>query len=122
MHGASQRPQLAGLIIESGVADITQRFFQRVLPEELGVSRTDVMDELRRYFAYSRKLEGFQGKTLIMHARFDELIDARHAEMLYAAAREPKQLKIFDQGGHNDIFFRNRAEYMQLVEDFLAGV
>jgi pimeloyl-ACP methyl ester carboxylesterase len=122
LHGVSQRPQLAGLIIESGVADLTQRFFQRVLPEELGVSRADVVGELRKYFDYTRKLGSFQGRTLVMHARFDELIDVRHAEMLYSAAREPKQLKIFDQGGHNDIFFRNRLEYMQLVEAFLAAV
>ena len=122
LHGVYRRPQIAGLIIESGVADITQRFFQRVLPEELGVSQTDVVGELRKYFDYAQKLESFQGQTLVMHTRFDELIDAHYAEMLYAAAREPKRLKIFDQGGHNDIFFRNRAEYMQLVEAFLAAV
>lgn len=122
LHGVSQRPQIAGLMLESGVADLTERFFQRVLPEELGMSKADVVNELRKYFDYAQKLESFLGRTLILHARFDELIDARHAEMLYAAAREPKQLTIFPQGGHNDIFFRNRAEYMQLVEDFLAAV
>jgi hypothetical protein len=122
MHGVYRRPRIAGLIIESGVADLTQRFFHRVLPEELGMSKTDVVDELRKYFDHARKLEGFQGKTLILHARFDELLDARHAETLYTVARGPKQLKIFDRGGHNDIFFRNRTEYVQLVEDFLAGV
>ncbi len=122
LHGVYRRPQIGGLIIESGVADITQRFFQRVLPEELGMSKTDVVDELRKYFDYAQKLGGFQGQTLVMHARSDELIDAHHAEMLYTAAREPKQLKIFDRGGHNDIFFCNRAEYMQLVEAFLAAV
>ncbi|MBI3795926.1 MAG: alpha/beta hydrolase [Deltaproteobacteria bacterium] len=122
LHGVYRRPQLGGLIIESGVADLTQRFFQRVLPEELGMSRTDVVDELRKYFDYAQKLGNFQGQTLVMHTRFDELIDAHHAEMLYTAAREPKQLKIFDQGGHNDIFFRNRTEYMQLVEALLAAV
>jgi uncharacterized protein len=122
LHGVYRRPQLVGLIIESGVADLTQRFFQRVLPEELGVSETDVVDELRKHFDYARKLGSFRGQTLVMHARFDELIDARHAEMLYGAAPEPKRLKIFDRGGHNDIFFRNRAEYMQLVEAFLAAV
>ncbi|HEV8715256.1 MAG TPA: alpha/beta hydrolase, partial [Candidatus Binatia bacterium] len=105
LHGVYRRPQIAGLIIESGVADLTQRFFQRVLPEELGVSRADVVDELRKYFDYAQKLGGFQGQTLVMHTRFDELIDAHQAEMLYTAAREPKQLKIFDRGGHNDIFF-----------------
>ena len=118
----SQRPQLGGLIIESGVADLTERFFQRVPPEELGVSESAVIDELHKYFDYVRKLGSFQGQTLILHARHDELLPARHAEMLYAAAREPKQLKIFDRGGHNDIFYRNRKEYMQLVETFLGRV
>ncbi len=122
LHGVSRYPQIGGLIIESGVADITERFFQRVLPEELGMSEPEVADELRKCFDFARKLEGFQGQTLILHARFDELIGVHHAEQLYSAAREPKQLKIFDQGGHNDIFFRNRAGYMQLVEAFLVAV
>ena len=122
LHGVYRRPQLAGLIIESGVADLTERFFQRVSAEELGMSREEVVSELRKHFDYAEKLQGFQGQTLILHARFDELLDAHHAELLYAAAREPKQLKIFDQGGHNDIFFRNRTEYVQLVETFLTAV
>jgi pimeloyl-ACP methyl ester carboxylesterase len=122
LHGVSRRPQLGGLIIESGVADLTERFFQRVAPEELGVPEAAVVDELRKYFDYARKLGRFQGQTLILHARHDELLPARHAEMLYAAAPESKQLKIFDQGGHNDIFYRNQVEYMQLVEEFLARV
>jgi hypothetical protein len=42
--------------------------------------------------------------------------------MLHAAVQEPKQLKIFEQGGHNDIFYRNQVEYVKLVEDFLATV
>ncbi len=122
LHGVYRRPQLAGLIIESGVADITERFFQRVEPEELGASRAEVLKELKIHFNYVQKLEGFQGRTLIMHARFDELLGAHQTELLYAAAREPKQLKIFDRGGHNDIFYRNQSEYMQLVETFLAGL
>jgi pimeloyl-ACP methyl ester carboxylesterase len=120
LHGVYRHPQLAGLIIESGVADITERFFQRVAPEELEVTQAEALKELKIHFDYVQKLGGFQGRTLIMHARFDELLDAHQAELLYAAAREPKQLKIFDRGGHNDIFYRNRSEYMQLVEAFLA--
>jgi pimeloyl-ACP methyl ester carboxylesterase len=122
LHGVSQRPQLGGLIIESGVADLTERFFMRVAPEELGVAEATVIDELRTYFDYTKKLGSFQGQTLILHARHDELLPAQHAEMLHAAAPEPKQLKIFERGGHNDIFYRNQAEYMQLVEAFLAKV
>ena len=122
VHGIHRRPQLGGLIIESGVADLGQRFLQRVSPEELGVSETEILAELHTHFDAKKKLGGFQGKTLVLHARHDELIGAEHAEMLYAAAQEPKQLKIFEQGGHNDIFYRNQAEYAQLVEDFLATV
>jgi pimeloyl-ACP methyl ester carboxylesterase len=122
VHGVSRHPHIAGLILESGAADITERFFLRVQPEELGVPRTALMDELRRYFDYAAKLKDFQGHTLVLHTRFDELINVRHAEMLYAAAPEPKTLHIFDRGGHNDIFLSNRQAYMQLVETFLAAL
>ena len=80
------------------------------------------IDELRRYFDSATKLAGFQGRTLILHTRFDELIDVRHAEMLYTAAPDPKTLHIFPTGGHNDIFYRNSRVYMQLVETFLTAL
>src|SRR5262245_13674164 len=79
LHGVYQCPQIGGLIIESGVADLTERFLQRVAPEELGLSKADVENELRNSFDYTRKLGSFQGRTLILHARFDELLDAHHA-------------------------------------------
>jgi hypothetical protein len=122
VHGVSRHPQIAGLIVESGIADLTERFFMRVQAGELGVSRVELVDELRRYFDYITKLAGFQGRTLALHTRFDELIDVHHAEMLYAAAPDPKTLHIFEQGGHNDIFWWNRETYMQLVEAFLAAL
>lgn len=122
VHGVSQHPQLAGLILESGVADVSERFFMRVQPAELGASRETISSELQRHFHYAAKLQGFQGRTLILHTRHDELVPVRHAEQLYAAAPEPKTLQIFDQGGHNDIFYWNRQQYMQLVEAFLAAL
>jgi pimeloyl-ACP methyl ester carboxylesterase len=122
VHGVSRHPQVAGLILESGVADITQRFFLRVQPEELGLPRAALVEALQHSFDYAVKLQGFQGRTLILHTRHDELVQVRHAEMLYAAAAEPKKLHIFDQGGHNDIFYWNRVAYMRLVEAFLADL
>lgn len=122
LHGVYKRPHIAGLILESGAADISERFFMRVQPEELGVSRSVLLTELKRHFDYAQKLAAFQGRTLILHTRFDELISSRHADMLYAAAREPKQLQIFERGGHNDIFYHNRETYMRLVEALLAAV
>jgi uncharacterized protein len=122
VHGVSRHPRLAGVILESGIAALTERFFMRVQPEELGVPRTALVDELQRHFNYVTKLGGFQGRTLVLHTRHDELVQVRHADMLYAAAPEPKTLHIFDQGGHNDIFYRNSQVYMQLVETFLAAL
>lgn len=122
VHGVAQRPRLGGLILESGVADLSQLFFERGLPEELSVSEAELLEELHRYFDAKTKLSGFQGKALVLHARHDELVGVQHSEMLYAAVQEPKQLTIFEQGGHNDIFHRNQIEYTQLVEAFLAGV
>ena len=120
VHGASRRPGLAGLILESGVADISERFFMRVQPEELGASREDLMSALQQSFNYAAKLADFQGQTLVLHTQFDELVSVRHAEMLHAAAPEPKTLHIFERGGHNDIFYRNQGDYMRLVETFLG--
>jgi pimeloyl-ACP methyl ester carboxylesterase len=122
VHGVSQHPQIAGLILESGVAEIGERFFMRVRPEELGRSKAEVLHELKHYFDYAAKLQGFQGRTLVLHTRHDELINVRHAEMLHAAAPEPKTLYIFEQGGHNDIFYWNRPVYMRLVAEFLAAI
>jgi len=121
LHGVYKRPQLAGLIVESGVAEIGERFFMRLQPEELGMSRAALIAELRCHFDYTRKLGAFEGRTLVLHARFDELVSCRQAELLYAAAKAPKHLEIFDQGGHNDIFCRNREAYMRLVKAFLAA-
>ncbi|PON13446.1 alpha/beta hydrolase [Candidatus Entotheonella serta] len=121
VHGVSRRPQLAGLILESGISDISERFFMRVQPEELGMSREDVIRELNMHFDYAHKLRAFQGKTLILHTRHDELVPVHHAERLHAAAPEPKQLEIFERGGHNDIFVWNREAYMALVEAFVAN-
>lgn len=121
VHGVSRRPNIAALIIESGVAAISERFFMRVEPAELGRTRAEITNELHQHFDYAAKLKDFQGRTLILHTRHDELLPVRHAELLYAAAPQPKQLQIFERGGHNDIFYWNRQAYMQTVESFLAA-
>jgi fermentation-respiration switch protein FrsA (DUF1100 family) len=122
VHGVSRRPQIGGLLIESGAADLADPSIQRVSPEELGMSKSAFFAELHRYFDYEKKLRAFQGQTLILHASHDDLLPARHAELLFNAAPGPKQLKVFERGGHNDIFALNQEEYMRLVETFLAKI
>ena len=50
LHGVYQHPQIGGLIIESGVSDLSERFFERVAAEELGASRSDIVDEIQKTF------------------------------------------------------------------------
>jgi pimeloyl-ACP methyl ester carboxylesterase len=122
LHGVYRRPQVGGLIIESGAADLTDPSIQRVTPGELGVSQSAFVAELKRYFDFKEKLRAFQGQTLILHARHDELLPVRHAQLLFEAAPEPKELQVFERGGHNDISSVNQPDYMRLVENFLARI
>jgi alpha-beta hydrolase superfamily lysophospholipase len=56
----------------------------------------------------------------IMHSNEDEIIDYYHAEHLYQAAREPKQL-ITLEGGHNVTFNQNsnREKLVNVLDDIL---
>ncbi len=55
---------------------------------------------------------------LIMHSRDDEIVAYRHAQRLFAAAREPK--RFFDlAGGHNESFATKQAEWVRALGDFL---
>ena len=53
---------------------------------------------------------------MIMHSRRDEMIPFYHAEALYAAAREPKQLQVVDSD-HNHVF--NYKANRGLLLDYL---
>ncbi len=55
---------------------------------------------------------------LIAHSRDDDIIPYAHAEMLFAAAREPKQLLPMS-GGHNDGFLFAREEWAATLGAFL---
>lgn len=56
---------------------------------------------------------------LLMHSKHDEIIPFKHAQLLYEAANEPKELKVVT-GTHNRIF--NKAENREIVLDYLSGL
>ena len=99
VHGVFRHPQVAGLILESGIANIAERFFLRVQSEELGMPRTAILEELQRHFDYAAKLTVFRARRACSIPGTTSMVHVYHAEMLYAAAPEPKTLHIFDQGG-----------------------
>ncbi len=121
VHGAALYPGAAGLIVESGIADPLERILLRVTPAELGVNRAGLEAAVGEALDQRRKLATFRGRTLIMHARGDDLVPVSHAERLYAWANAPKQLLVLPHGDHNSILAANSDAYFAAVGKLIEG-
>lgn len=119
IRGIRQSPQIAGLILESGIADVRERLLLRIAPEELGVSPAALDALLADSFDHQTSLSSYHNPTLVLHTRHDGLVDASHGERLHQWAGGRKSLNIFPHGDHNSILARNAAEYADLVARFL---
>lgn len=122
LHAAYLYPNISGLIIESGIADVHERILMRLAPYELGVTHAELEKEVNKYFNHQGKLHKYKGKSLIMHAGMDSLVHCSNGKRLYEWASEPKELRIFRKGDHNDIFFMNYDEYIECLNKFLKTV
>jgi pimeloyl-ACP methyl ester carboxylesterase len=114
-------PQLAGLVLESGIADVVEvlRLFVAD-PADLGSSWEEVRREAAAHFDQKAKLEGYRGRLLVLHAAHDTLLLPVHARRLYAWGGGPeKKLVVFPAGDHNTIFVANAREYLGEVAAFL---
>ena len=122
VHAVSRFPSAAGLILESGIADVRERIALRVEPSELGVAPEALERAVRERLDQRAKLAGYRGPVLVLHTRHDGLVDVSHAEQLAGAAAGPVTLKLFERGDHNSILAANEAEYREAVAAFLAGL
>ena len=122
LHATGHFPNVAGLVIESGVADPLERIRLRVEPEELGVTEEGLQSEVRARLNHRKLLESFIRPSLFMHTRHDGLIDVRHAERMHGWAARPKKLVIFERGDHNMIFTANRAAYLNELQEFVESL
>ena len=113
IHAASRFPQAAGLVLESGIADVLERLLLRVHPAELGATAQEL--------AHRSKLASFTGPSLVMHTRHDGLVDLSHAERLHEWAGGPRRLRVFEQGDHNSIMWVNATAWFGELRDFLAA-
>ncbi|HKG12825.1 MAG TPA: alpha/beta hydrolase [Pyrinomonadaceae bacterium] len=59
--------------------------------------------------------------VLVVHGSRDELIPAEQGRRLFDAAREPKQLRIVEGAGHNDLSGVGGGEYLDSLADFARG-
>ncbi len=119
IEAASQFPQAAGLILESGVADVKERLLLRVEPSEIGVSVAEFESCVEQYLNHRRKMESYPGPVLVMHTNHDGLVDVSHGQRLYDWASGEKKIKIFPRGNHNDIMYVNAREYFSLLAEFI---
>ncbi len=122
IEAAVRFPQAAGLILESGVADVLERLLLRVDPAELGISAAEFEAEADRSLNHQRKMASYPGLVLVMHTKNDGLVDVSHGQRLYDWAPGKKKLKIFPQGTHNDIMYVNAREYFELVGAFIGDL
>lgn len=119
LEAAAQFPCAAGLVLESGVADVLERMLLRVDPRELGVTAELFEEAVTANCNHQEKLGQFAGPVLVLHARWDSLVDVSHGERLYQWARGKKRLVVFPRGYHNDVMFVNANEYFAALGDFL---
>ncbi len=118
-----RQPTIAGLILESGIADASERFLAYADLTAAGVSETDVVAEVKRHFHHKKKLSSYKNPLLILHTENDGLIDISHAERnLRWAGSTQKRLVRFPRGNHNTIFGINAREYLAAIRSFVDAM
>ena len=122
LEAVARYPRIAGLILESGIADVLERLLLRIEPEEIGATPEQLQKEVAKRLNQQQKLSAYRGPVLVMHTQNDGLVDAGHGQRLYDWAGGPKTLKIFPDGNHNDIMLVNAREYFGLVGEFIAAL
>jgi alpha-beta hydrolase superfamily lysophospholipase len=121
LEAAQRFPNIMGLILESGIADVHQRLRLRIRPEELGSNEREFKQDVQERFDHKAKLSGFEGPLLIMHTEYDGIVDLEHAQHNFAWAKsQNKTLKIFEQGNHNTIMSVNWQDYFQTLQAFVS--
>ncbi len=116
-------PDVAGLILESGVAEPLQRVLLRVRPEDLGTTLDALRAEARELFDHEHKLGKYRRPLLVLHARGDDLVTPDNAQRNHDwAASVAKRIVLFERGDHNSIFALNRKQYLSELREFLGGL
>lgn len=120
---ASRQPSIAGMILESGIANPAERFLARANLSGTSITEPDVIAAARRYFDHEQKLSNYANPLLILHTEHDGLVDVSHAERNYRWAVSPeKKLIRFPVGNHNSIMGDNQDQYFQAIYDFVKPI
>jgi pimeloyl-ACP methyl ester carboxylesterase len=121
LEAAARVPGLAGLILESAIADPLERLLLRVDPRELGVTPAAFEGAVAARLDHRAKIGAYRGPVLLLHSRDDGLVDVSHAERLEQWAGGEATLRVFEEGDHNSILAVNEPAYLAAVGRFLAA-
>jgi hypothetical protein len=118
---ARRLPQLAGLVLESGRADMLEAFPPPRDDKASGpFTREELADEIQTHLNGQAILRGYIGHLLVLHTDHDQFFDRSNAERFHAwGAGIDKRLVIFPDGDHNSILLVNTATYTEEVQAFL---
>jgi alpha-beta hydrolase superfamily lysophospholipase len=117
---AHRMPRLAGLILESGIADVRENWPLTRELKEIGSTDEEYARELAAHFDHRQKLSGYRQPLLVLHAAKDRTLDPSHAERLHAwAGSAAKKLVNFPHDDHALILPANYMDYVAEVSDFL---
>lgn len=120
---ASQDPEIAGLVLESGVANPHQRIVLRLDPAELGVDKAVFEAACAEYLNHQSKLSGYSGPMLVLHAINDSLVELNHAQLHMEWSKSPgKRLVTFPRGDHNTILTYNWREILRNLKEFTQAL
>src|SRR5512138_1282639 len=120
IEAVSRFPRIAGLVLESGIADVRERLLLRVDPGDLGATPAQLAAAVAARLDHQPKLAGYPGPVLVMHTLFDDLVPVTHGERLAEWAAGPVVLKLLDRGDHDTILAENERAYLDAVAELVA--
>jgi pimeloyl-ACP methyl ester carboxylesterase len=120
LEAVARFPEIAGLVLESGIADVLERLLLRVDPEDLGATPEAFAAAVAARLDHRAKLGAYPGPVLVLHALFDDLVPVGHGERLAAWAAGPVIPRYFDRGDHNSILAENERAYFDALAELVA--
>jgi hypothetical protein len=117
---AHRYPEVAGLVVDSGIAVPLERILLRASPEELGTSLSALQAVCQQRLDHQAKLRQRRKPTLILHAQHDSLVDVSHARRLASYPASNVRLVQFPRGDHNTCFAMNRSQYVEELRQLFA--
>ena len=112
--------RIKGLILESSIADLPQRFEQRLDGPEFAGQRDSILTELARNFNHQKSIEKLACPLMVMHTVNDHLVPAWHGKKNANWART--EAILFEKGDHNSIQQLNSPQYQLELKNFIQKV